>query len=91
MVVWVQLLNPIQKRSLKWLSSYNSSSLQNAINFDDYHDAKIESNIDYIFFQTNALKSKDTILKTICYKLNNIICGCYIIRGHTLILVFGEI
>ena len=42
------------------------SILHNQIDFDDYHDAEIESHIDYIYYQKNARKSKDKILKTIC-------------------------
>ena len=45
------------------MSKHHSWSLQNAINFDDYHDAKIESNIDYILFQKNALNSKGYIIE----------------------------
>ena len=40
------------------MSKHHSWSLQNAINFDDYHDAKIESNIDYILFEKNALNQR---------------------------------
>ena len=68
--------------------------LDNLINsalkeFNDCHDAKIESNIDYISWNIAENQRIQRYWKPLV-KLNNIICGCYIIRAYTLILVFEK-
>ena len=75
----------VTKAKSKGSNQKNFHSLINsaAINFNDYHDAKIESNIDNISWKIAWNQRIQQYWKSFV-KLNNIICGCYIIRAYNI-------